>query len=359
MSSDQRLSRHEVHPPSDFRRLHHRHLRPGAGGLRRPAGRHLVIGRLSPRLLTAALAMMLVSCSTSAPEPAPPVAVPTAPPIALSRDIAEAASIYVVFIREMAESRAGFPDAASVQTLLSQGAAYEPHQLSRGMIAYASILALQSPEFTSGVRAFALDPDQRWQVVAAIIADPAYAATLPGADAAAGLILGVLDKDIRALTSVADAIEADAYTIQERQDPRRRWAAQTVADRPGRLENAKSLSAQFMQPSADDAGRLFAAAHAGTSLDPTPGQLNAPYTPVVIQALAIAALAALGAADDEARPQTAALLSQSDSEFCLALSKLNLFQCLAASRPSYEDMFCLGRHVIRDLATCTEASIVG
>ncbi|MGZ9114750.1 MAG: hypothetical protein ACXW3K_09015, partial [Brevundimonas sp.] len=35
---------------------------------------------------------------------------------------------------------------------------------------------------------------------------------------------------------------------------------------------------------------------------------------------------------------------------------LNLYQCLAASRPSYEDMFCLGRHIVRDLATCTRSS---
>lgn len=34
-----------------------------------------------------------------------------------------------------------------------------------------------------------------------------------------------------------------------------------------------------------------------------------------------------------------------------------LFQCLAASRPSYEDIFCIGRHVARDLATCTAQNI--
>ena len=39
------------------------------------------------------------------------------------------------------------------------------------------------------------------------------------------------------------------------------------------------------------------------------------------------------------------------------MSKLMLFQCLAASRPSYEDMFCVGRHVARDLATCTAQNI--
>ena len=29
--------------------------------------------------------------------------------------------------------------------------------------------------------------------------------------------------------------------------------------------------------------------------------------------------------------------------------RIGLFQCLAASRPSYEDIFCIGRHVARDL----------
>ena len=69
--------------------------------------------------------------------------------------------------------------------------------------------------------------------------------------------------------------------------------------------------------------------------------------------LAIAALGALGAGGDEARVNTEALTHEPNSEFCMDMSKLMLFQCLAASRPSYEDIFCLGRHITRDLATCT------
>ncbi|RZJ41340.1 MAG: hypothetical protein EON86_10610, partial [Brevundimonas sp.] len=48
---------------------------------------------------------------------------------------------------------------------------------------------------------------------------------------------------------------------------------------------------------------------------------------------------------------------EQNSEFCLNMSKLMLFQCLAASRPSYEDMFCVGRHIARDLSTCTAQNI--
>ena len=39
------------------------------------------------------------------------------------------------------------------------------------------------------------------------------------------------------------------------------------------------------------------------------------------------------------------------------MSKLNLFQCLAASRPHYEDIFCIGQHIVSDLATCAAQSM--
>jgi hypothetical protein len=77
----------------------------------------------------------------------------------------------------------------------------------------------------------------------------------------------------------------------------------------------------------------------------------------VVRSLALAALAALGAGGEDARANTEALTVEQNSEFCLNMSKLMLFQCLAASRPSYEDIFCIGRHVARDLATCTAQNI--
>jgi hypothetical protein len=38
------------------------------------------------------------------------------------------------------------------------------------------------------------------------------------------------------------------------------------------------------------------------------------------------------------------------------MSKLNLFQCLAVSKPWYEDVFCLGQHVLIDTGECIYAS---
>lgn len=300
-----------------------------------------------------AAAAILAGCSTPEPEaPPPPPPVTPPPPVALNEGVAQAASVYVAFVREVGTIQAGFPDAESIQAAIRKGAAYEPGQLSRGMIAYGSILALQSPEYVAGVRQFASTPALRQEMIARIVADPAYAATLPGAEAAAGLITSTMGRDIASLTAIAEAVEGDAYTIQERRDPRRRWAVQPVADRVGRLEGAKTLSVSRL-PSAEESARLFAAANSGSGLNLTPAQRGAPFTPAVVNSLAIAALAALGAAGDDARTNTDALSSESNNEFCLNMSKLMLFQCLAASRPSYEDMFCAGRHIVRDLATCT------
>lgn len=321
------------------------------------------LGQSRRGLALAAVAVAaLVGCSTPEPPPAPIVEAPPPPPppppaLALNDGVAQAASIYVTFIREMGTIQAGFQNAEAIQEAIRRGAAYEPAQLSRGLIAYGSILALQSPEYVAGVRTFAVDPVQRQEVISRIIADPAYAATLPGADAAAGLIVATIGQDIAALTAVADAVEQDAYTIQERRDPRRRWATTHITNREARLETAKTLSARQMLPSAEESARLFTAANTGSGLGVT-GRQAAPYTPAVINSLAIAALAALGAGGDDGRAQTEALTVESDSEFCFSMSKLNLFQCLSASRPSYEDMFCLGRHIVRDLATCSARTTV-
>ena len=299
-----------------------------------------------------AAAALLASCSTPEPEAPPPPPPPPLPAVSLNESVAQAASVYVAFVREVGTIQAGFPDAESIQAAIRKGAASDAAQLSRGMIAYGSILALQSPEYVAGVRQFASTPALRQEMIARIIADPAYAATLPGADAAAGLITSTMGKDIAALTAIAEAVEGDAYTIQERRDPRRRWAVQPVADRVGRLEGAKTRSSAQL-PSAEESARLFAAANSGSGLNLSPAQRGAPFTPAMVNSLAIAALAALGAAGDDARINTDALTTESNNEFCTSMSKLMLFQCLAAARPSYEDMFCTGRHIVRDLATCT------
>jgi len=279
------------------------------------------------------------------------------PPIALNRSVAEAAEVYRAFSRDMAALEGGFANPEQIQAALRRGSAYDPGQISRGLVAYASILALQSPEFVTGVRSLADNRATRERLVADLVADPGLASTLPGAEAAAGLVMSTLSADIAALGRAANSIENDAYAIQARYDPRRPWAVTEVRDREGRLEAAKVSSARTMLPSAEAASRLFSAAHSGGGALPISGEpRKPPYPPAVVNALALAALAALGYAGENARANTDALQFDRVSHGCLSMSKLNLFQCLAAARPNYEDMFCLGRHIVRDLATCSRGA---
>ncbi len=315
-----------------------------------------------------AIATLLAACASDTPTraeieaarvaaEAAAIAARTPPPINLNRGVAEAAAVYMAFSRDMAALEGGFTDPEQIQAALRRGAAYDPGQISRGLVAYASILALQSPEFVSGVRSLADDQVTRERIVGRIVADPGYASTLPGAEAAAGLVMSTLADDINALGRAANSIENDAYAIQAAYDPRRSWGVTEVRDREGRLEAAKLRSAQTMLPSAEEASRLFAAAHSGGgALTISGAPRKPPYPPAVVNALALAALAALGYAGENATANTDALQFDRVSHGCLSMSKLNLFQCLAASRPNYEDMFCLGRHIVRDLATCSRGA---
>ena len=143
---------------------------------------------LSRGLSAAALAaaVLLASCESGpskaeleAQRLAAELAARKPPPVSLNRGVADAAAIYVAFLREAQTIQpGGFPDAESIQAALRKGSAYDADQLSRGLIAYGAIIALQSPEFVAGVQQYAIDPAQRQRMVAQIVADPAYACLL-------------------------------------------------------------------------------------------------------------------------------------------------------------------------------------
>ena len=78
---------------------------------------------------------------------------------------------------------------------------------------------------------------------------------------------------------------------------------------------------------------------------------------MVVRSLAVAALAALGYADDASLEQVMPIMAEPNSAQCLNMSKLNLYQCLAVAKPHYEDVFCLGQHVLMDTGACLMKSV--
>ncbi len=309
--------------------------------------------RSAPLFLAAALAATLAACSSPAPPaPAPPPPPPVAviPQVNLSPRVVEQASAYRAYVDHAGSISPGFTGADDVAQGLKTGEAYEPQQLLRGAIAYGAVAALQDPAFVASVRKFAADPDQRRSVAYDIMKDPAYAVGFSGSAGAAGLVIAALSGDGQKLVDVGRTVKQAAYDVQ-----RQPWSKGEVPGRDSRLALAKSLSATPGLGEVNTTARLQLAVTGGAPMGLS-GQTPAPpYTPVVVRSLAVAALAALGYADDNSLGQVMPILAEPSSATCLNMSKLNLYQCLAVAKPHYEDVFCLGQHVLMDTGHCLMA----
>ena len=306
-------------------------------------------------LVCAALAGMVGACETPAPPepvyiapPPPAPAPPPPPPVALSTRVIELASSYRAMMGALGEITPAFTDGPSVANAVRIGSSYEPDQLQQGAVAYAAIAALQEPNFVASVREYAADQNTRVTLAQRLLSDPYGASTLPNADSAAGLAIAALDAMGAKVTVSGKAVKQSAYDVQ-----RQAWSKANVADAEMRLANAKTLSATPQQASLDDVAQLRQASVGAAAMSLAGDPVNAPYSDTVARGLALAALAALGHAGDENDATLSGVLkTQDDTGFCLNMAKLNLYQCLAVSKPHYEDIFCLGQHAMIDTGQC-------
>jgi hypothetical protein len=266
--------------------------------------------------------------------------------------VLDAASVYIAYVDRAAAVSPDFHDGQSIADSLRQTEAYEPRQMQEGITAYAAIVALQDPTFVASVRAFGADPTQRAQIAAAIMGDPRYAQAFHGADTAAGLIVAALTEQGQRVLDTGKRVKQAAYDVQHQ-----KWSTEFVPDREDRLALAKSLSGQPLTPPSDAETRLHLASTGATPLLISGSANPGPYAPTVERALAIAAMAALGDGSEDFSDQLAALLDEPEESDCLHSAKLNLYQCLAVAKPHYEDVFCMGQHILMDTGQCIIKSI--
>jgi hypothetical protein len=282
--------------------------------------------------------------------PPPP---PPPPSVALSGQVLTDASAFRAYTKHAELLNDSFTNGQGVEQSLAVGAAYEPHQLARGAIAYAALLALQNPTFVQSVRGYGVDPTQRQQIAARLVQDPRYAMAFAGSANAAGLIVATMGVESQRISGVAAKIKQSAYSVQHSA-----WSKGKITDPAGRLASTKTLSAAIMNGEAGDVDQLKLAMNGGS--DTSAAQVLAvhgqpiagPYAPVVERGLALAALAALGQAGDDNIASVQAIETEPTGGACLNLAKLNLYQCLAVAVPYYEDIFCLGEHALAETAQC-------
>ena len=344
-----------------------------------------------------ALSLTLAGCATDAPPPAPPPPppAPAGPPVALASQVSDAAAVYTTYIAQARALSANFADGASVQSELQAGETYEPTQLARGVVAYGAIVAMQEPSFRSALRAYASDATSRADILSKLLADPAYVDQLPSANIAARRVILAISSDGQSVYKAGANVKQSAYDIQHQQ-----WSKEFVAGRDERLALAKQNSVALRSVQSDESAKLLASALSGDGLvtraktgaatgeaviggSPAPADQSAnpaaaqtdqplmpaqntpadvnfgradlfdqPYTNAVNRSLTIAAIAILGEGGDNNADRVTPLLEETDGGKCFNMSKLNLYQCLAVAKPYYEDVFCLGQHVLMDTGQC-------
>lgn len=302
-------------------------------------------GRRLALMLAVVLATTIAGDAAARKRKTPPP--PPPPAVSLSPRVIEQASAYRRYVDKMAAVPAGFTDGASVAQALRAGTAYEPQQLLRGAIAYGAVIALQDPTFVAGVRTYVNDPTQRRQVAYEIMKDPAYAVGFAGSSSAAGLVMNAIGGDGQKLLDRGRLVRQAAYDVQ-----RSPWSKAEVQERTGRLAAARLASGASYPGDPAEVSLLQQAATGAAPMSLAPRTARPPYPATVVRALAVAALAALGYADDASLAQVMPILAETNTGACLNMSKLNLYQCLAVAKPHYEDVFCMGQHVLMDTGMC-------
>ena len=269
--------------------------------------------------------------------------------VVLATRVVESAAAYAGYMDRAGAIKADYVNGQGVQNALKVGQAFEAKQLQQGMIAYAALVALRDPAFVNQLRVYAADPRMRDAIAANLLADPNYVAAIPGVDSAAGLVVGALNAQGSRVKAAGVAVKQSAYDIQHQ-----KWSLATVANREGRLIEAKAVSSTPLVISEAERSRVIALPTSQSALQT--GPIPGPYTPSVAKGLALAALAVLGKAGEDNVQQVSFLLVNPTDGFCFNMSKLNLYQCLSVAKPHYEDVFCLGQHILLDTAQCVMKS---
>lgn len=272
--------------------------------------------------------------------------------------VTDAAAYYVEYRRDvlaLSSAATSLEASAAAQARL---AAYDADALSRGLIAYAALVAAETPAFNDGLKE-AVDAYGRDQILTNLAQNIRVAAGLPGAEAAAQSILRFAAQDAEQMRALSGEVEAQAAAAASTDWGRARLRNQQ--QRLARINQAGDPPApaapalQQMKANGVAAPVLASAGDGWAAFDPasSPRSRFAPTDArarrFVDQALALATHYAL---DDDAGVRAPSLTRNDRSKQCFSFAKLNLDQCVAAAGQGYEETFCLGRHALGETSDC-------
>jgi hypothetical protein len=273
------------------------------------------------------------------------------------------AADYVRFREDVAAIEAiPFNSAETTREAHRRLSAHDSFALSGGWVAYAALVAADTPEFAEALeKELGKKKDGRSgkdTFLTALAQDPSYPRKLKGAQAAINSVLEMTAHDASRFSKLGEAFKQEAYAMQKTS-----WGKERIAASSARLSDAEkfarsrpgaqppSLQAETNKgvtaPSLASAQGAWAANWGTTGVPSRNGEPNAQV--IMDRVLNLAARYAVGGMNDK----VVEVYAKNDrAEQCLSMASLTLRQCIAATRAPYEEAFCLGEHGLNDVAGC-------
>ena len=244
-------------------------------------------------------------------------------------------------------------------------AAHDSKDLSAGWVAYAALVAADTPEFAEALNKEMKKKARRGKLggrdglISNLAQDPSYIRKLNGADKAVEAVLAMTMQDGARITALGEAFKEQAYAMQKTS-----WGKKRIAPSQKRITEAANYSSKRRAPTAPDFdhtknGGVIAPAlasesgnwSAGWGEDADKGRMKEANARVIMdRVLNLAARYSTGGIN----ARIVEVYSKNNkSERCLSMASLTLDQCIAATRTPYEEAFCLGEHGLTDVAICT------
>lgn len=276
------------------------------------------------------------------------------------------AASYIQFREDVAAIEAmPFDNAGVTREAHRRLAAHDSTALSNGWMAYAALVAADTPEFAKALQKEMKKKKRRGQLggkdglLSNLAQDPSYGRKLDGADEAIKAVLAMTMSDNARIKELGEAFKAQAYAMQ-----RTSWGKKRIAPSQNRISEAAKYSRKRGAPAAPAFERTVDGGVIAPSLASVDSQWSADWGAnagagrmteknaqvIIDRVLNLAVRYSSGALNEKI---VSVYAKNNKSERCLTMAKLTLDQCIAATRTPYEEAFCLGEHGLNDVASCT------
>ena len=252
--------------------------------------------------------------------------------LAGASDIPGLVASYQSYRKDLVTIANGDVDSASVKAAHKRLAAHDYRDLSKGWVAYNAAIAARTPAYNKEILK-AAKKDKR--LLASLDGSTEQAFTYRSSSAAAQAVVRNISAETAQLKEMGGSFRKAAMDIQQSRQPRM-VINRTTMDR-------------FLDPT--KSGNVILAGAGANQVVPATNDPKA--RPMMNQMLTLAAhMSVTESKGGKYSPAAATLVENRKGERCLKWAKLNLAQCLAATRNTSEEAFCTGRHGLNEVSDC-------